>query len=369
MIMKKLSILLLACLCLFSCTKTDKVKVGVIMPLTGDAAAYGSDVKRGIEFAYDNLSEQDKEEINFIYEDSKAVPKEAVTIFQKLTDIDGCKFIIGPFTSSATLSIAPIAEKKGVIILTPTGTAPAITNAGDYTFRIIPSDEYDGAVMSEYAFKKLNKKTFTVIYSNNDYGVGIEKAFVNHSKKIGAEVIESFSFKDGETNFKTILEQNKKLNPDAIFIVGSKEMGYILRQAKEMGITSQFISTGMLENKEIIEIAKNSANDVYYSYPSYNTDEATGNILDFINKFESKYGHKPSVLEALGYDAANIVFKAIKEAKNKDYKSAMYKIQNYDGVSGTMSFDANGDVIKSIGIKKISNGEFVWIENQFNIQK
>lgn len=367
--MKKILFLLALTIFIACDNKQDGTvtNIGIILPLTGDAAVYGQGIKKGIDFGYNSLAAEDKKKVKLIYEDSKVNAKEAVTAFEKLTAFDNCKVIIGPFSSSELLAIAPNANQKKVVILAPTATAPSISEAGDYIFRIIPSDEFDGSIMSEYVVTKLENSTIVILYANDDYGTGMMESFTNHTNKIGAEILDSFSFGTGTTDFKTILEKVKGLNPDATFIVGGKELGYILKQSKELDLQTQFLSTGMIENNEIIEIAGNSANNTYYSYPSFRIENKNQIVQKFVADFNSKTGNDPDVLNALGYDSFILVNKAISSSP-EDIKTYLYNLKEFNGVTGQMKFDSNGDVIKSIGIKMISDKKFIWVEDEFNIK-
>ena len=368
--MKKLFYLLIL-IVIISCNNTQKnniISIGIILPLTGDGAVYGQGIKKGIDFAYKSLSEEERKKVNLVYEYSKMNTKDAVGAFEKLTTFDNCDVIIGPFSSSEVLAIAPKANQKQVVILTPTATAPSITNAGDYIFRIIPSDEYDGAIMSEYAVKELKKSTLVLLYANNEYGVGMNESFTNHANKIGAKVLNTFSFENGTTDFKTILEKVKELKPNATFIVGGKELGYILKQSKELNIQTQFLSTGMIENNEIMDIAGNSAINTYYSYPSFRIGSQNQTIQNFVTRFKTKTNSNPDVLNALGFDCFMLINKAINNSQ-EDLKTYLDNMEEFEGVTGKMKFDSNGDVIKSIGIKMISDSGYVWVVDEFIIKK
>lgn len=366
--MKIITYLLIAMFFITACNnKNETTNIGVILPLTGDAAVYGQGIKNGIDFAYNSLGEKDKKNMKIIYEDSKMIAKETITAFEKLTTLDNCKVIIGPFSSSEVLAIAPRANQNKVVVISPTATAPSITEAGDYIFRIIPSDEYDGSIMSEYAVKELKNSSFVILYANNDYGTGMKESFTNHANKIGAKILNTFSYGTGTTDFKTILEKVKDLNPDATFIVGGKELGYILKQSIELDIQTQFLSTGMIENSEIMEIAGNSTDSTYYSYPSFRVDNQNQTVQKFVAAFNSKTSNNPDVLNALGFDCFMLVNEAINNSP-EDIKTYLYDLKEFNGVTGQMRFDSNGDVIKSIGIKMISDKKFIWVEDEFSIK-
>jgi len=345
----------------------ETANVGVILPLTGDGAVYGKNLKNGMDLALENAGPADPK-VKPIYEDSKLDPKLAVTAFQKLSSIDGCQIILGGFSSSDVLSMAPIAQKNKVVLISPTATSPAITHAGDYILRITPSDTFDGEIMAGFAFKKLNLRKVAVIFSNNDYGQGILKVFKEKFAALGGVITAERNFESGATDFKSQLAALKQSTPDGIFIIAAAEIGTILKQKAELNMNDvkQF-TTGLAENPMVIEIAGKAANNTYYSYPAYRVDSDDGIVKDFVVKFRAKYGTDPDVLAAYGFDLMNITLAALKKGNDSDsIKAALYGMQNFVGVTGETSFDLNGDVTRPSGIKVIQNEKFQWFINKFN---
>jgi branched-chain amino acid transport system substrate-binding protein len=344
--------------------------IGVILPLSGDASVYGKNLQNGIELALEegeknNLSEM---QVKLIYEDSKVDPKLAVNAFQKLSTIDKCKIVLGGFSSSEVLSMAPIAEKNKIILISPTASSPNITDAGDYIFRTTPSDNFDGEIMAKFAFNELKLKNIAIIYSNNDYGQGISKVFIKKFTDLGGEISAERSFESGANDFKSQLTALKVSHPDGLYIIAASEIGTILKQKAELNLNDVKIFTvGLVENPMVIEIAGNAANNTYYSYPSYQINSDDKTVKDFIAKFKAKYGTAPDVLAAYGYDLMNITLLAIKNGNDADkIKTSLYNLKDFNGVTGETSFDSNGDISKSAGIKIIENGEFKWFINRFN---
>jgi branched-chain amino acid transport system substrate-binding protein len=351
-----------------SSPKQETINVGVILPLSGDGAVYGKSIQNGIDFA---LAEVDSTNltVKLIYEDSKFDPKLAVNAFQKLSTINGCKIILGGFSSSDVLSIAPIAQKNKVVLISPTATSPAITHAGDYIFRITPSDIFDGEVMAKFAFNELNLRNIAVIFLNNDYGQGILKVFREKFIEFGGKITAERSFEAGTNNFKSQLTALKQSTPDGLFIVAAAEIGTILKQKAELNMDDikQF-STGLAENPMVLEIAGKAANNTYYSYPAYKVDSDDSIVKNFVSKFNAKYGTAPDVLAAYGFDLMNIALSALENGGNNadNIKVALYDLKNFNGVTGETSFDSNGDVTRPSGIKVIKNENFQWFLNKFN---
>ena len=350
----------------------EEIKIGAILPLTGDTAKYGQNTKNGIDLALEELNLNggiDNHRIYVIYGDSQLDPKKAVSIFQKMITVNKIILFLGPLGSSEVLAVAPIANKKKVIILATAASSPQITNAGDYIFRNVMSDLFDGRAVAEFAFNNLGKKTAGIIYVNNDFGIGLKESFKSFFEEYGGKIVSDETFNSGDTDFRTQLTKTKKAAPEVVFLAGQSEMGYILRQAAELGIKTQWVSFSMFEDPEILKIAGKAANGVYYTYRVFDPESDILVVKKFYENYKRKYGQEPDIFAGLSYDAVRILAYAIEKGGEdiERVKDALYNIRNFPGVVGKTTFDKNGDVIKPIGIKIVKNGKFVWVDKKFEI--
>ena len=350
----------------------EVIKIGAILPLTGDAAVYGEHAQNGFEIALEEYNAHGVcggKRIKILYEDSQADPSKAVSAFKKLVEIDKVRFILGPLSSSEVLAIAPLANRRKVIVLTPLASAPAITEAGDYIFRNVMSDLFDGAAIATYVIKEMHKKTAGILYINNDFGVGLKNSFKEKFEELGGVVKVEIPFERGEKDFRSLLLKLKRANPDVVFLVGYKEMAEILRQTKEMGLKFQFVSFSMFEDPDILRLAGDAAEGVVYTYRAFDPKSENPVVKEFVQKYTTKYGEEPDIFAALSYDGARILFNAL-DRGNCDVegvKEALYNTKDFPGVVGKTTFDHNGDVIKPIGIKIVKNGKFVWLTKHFRV--
>ncbi|MDD3700353.1 MAG: penicillin-binding protein activator [Bacteroidales bacterium] len=346
--------------------KDSSIKIGVILPLTGDAAFYGESMKNGLEIALSELNQENfnTTQINLIYEDSEAKPAKAVSAINKLITVDKVISVIGPLTSSEVLSVAPIAERNKIVLMTPTASAPAITFAGDYIFRNLTSDTYDGIAIAQYAANKLNYKSIAIAYLNNDFGIGLRDAFKNEADKLGITITKEQAFQQDEIDFKIQIVSIKESQSDALFVVGGKELGRLLKQASNLKINLPILSVGVFEDPDIIKIAGNVVEGAYYTYRAYDPSSDKLEVKKFVNSYKSKYQKEPDLYASLSYDALHLVGLALIKAKENEntLKDQLYQIKDFPGVTGVTTIDSNGDVNKPMGIKSVKNGKFVWIE-------
>jgi len=346
------------------CQPKGDIKIGAILPLTGDAAVYGARLKEGIELAVAAWQSANKSRKLIVeFQDSRMDPKEAVNAFQNLTQ-KGFKLILGPYSSAEVLAVAPIAEQKRVLVLSPGASSPKVTEAGDYIFRVVSSDIYDAGVMAAYARQEMRANKAAVVYMNNDYGVGVMNAFRERFQAAGGTAVYVDAFEPGNTDFRTYLGKLKAAVPDVVVLIGLKEMGFFLKQARELGLKFPVTTSGLFENPEIAAIAGQAAEGVIYTMPYFDLSGNDSVVVQFRRLFDAKYhGKQPSIEHALGYDAARALLHAVMEstASPNGVRDALYKLRDFPGVAGSMTFDQNGDVVKPYGIKTFRNGSFVWL--------
>jgi len=354
---------------ILGCAKDEKeIKIGAVLVLTGPHAKAGQSAKQGIEMAVEEINGDGGirgRKIRVIYEDDEADPPKAVSSVRKLITVNKVPVIIGPMGSSAVLAVAPIAEQSHVVLVSPTASSPEITHAGDYIFRVTYSDSLEGSKMAEYSFKELGYRKMALLYINNDFGQGLKEFFKMRFTELGGKIVIEEAYDGKATDFRTHLTKVKKSAPDAIYLTGYSEMGQVLKQAKELGIHTPFLSCIMAEISDITKVAGESADGVVYTHPAYDPEAGEQITQKFAQRFREKHGVLPDPEAGFSYDALKIVGLAIERGgvTAEGIKNALYKIKGYEGVTGKTSFDENGDVIKPIGIKKVEGGSYVWVRS------
>lgn len=337
-------------------SEVSEIKIGFLAPLTGEASSYGIAAKKGFDLALQDLNNEIMGmRVKAIYEDGKCEGKEAVNGAQKLISIDGVIAIIGELCSSATLAVAPIANRNKVILISPASTSPEITKSGDFVFRTVPSDSMQGKFGAELV-KDLGFNRLAILYSNEDYGIGFKNVLEKEFEKINGKVVASEAFERKASDFKSQLTKIKAKNPDSIYIISNdpRASSIILKQIKELGIESQLFGSEGLKSKDILESAGEAAEGLILSSVSF------GNF-EFFEKFREKYGEDPGPFSAQSYDALISLSKAIEKANSlntEKIKNALYNVE-FEGFSGKIKFDENGDISGNYEVFKVINGEFV----------
>ena len=348
--------------------KPTVIKVGVILPLTGDMAKYGQTISAAVKLAADELSKNPEPKnftLDFIFEDDKIDPNTGVSAAMKLINADKVSAIIGPYASSVTLAVASVAERSQIVLLSPGSSSPKITDSGTFIFRNCVSDIYEGNEMAKFTNQNLKLKTLGILYINNDFGVGLKDVFTKTITDLGGSVKCAEAYEQGSTDFKTQLTRIKSCSPDAVYLVGYQEMAQIFKQARELGLNKQLLATTMLNDQSLVDkMGPKVADGTIFAAWEYSPDSSNPRISSFVQRFKSfSGGMDPDVFAANTYDAVFILNNAIKQAFEKtgnynptSIKDALYN-QSFDGVTGKTSFDQNGDVLKPIVIMTIKDGK------------
>lgn len=343
----------------------DTIKIGGLAPLTGDVSIYGITANNAAKMAFEEINTAGGilgKEVEYIVYDEKGDQTEAVTAFDKLLQ-DGVVAVIGDITSKPTLAVAEASQETGIPMITPTGTQADITLIGPNVFRVCFTDPYQGKVMATFAADNLKAKTAAILTNtSSDYSDGIAKAFKETAVEKGIEIVAEEGYADADMDFKSQLTTIAQVKPDVILVPDYYQKdALIAQQAREVGLESTFLGVDGWDGISATLDASNYGiiENSYFSN-HYSVKDESEKVQSFITNYKAKYNEDPSAFSALAYDAAYLMAKAIEEAGSTDYEAVTKAIQNikFDGVTGALTFDENGDPIKAVSIIKIVNGEY-----------
>lgn len=345
--------------------KEEVIRVGILTPLTGPVSEYGENTKKGIELAVYEINERggiQGKKIQLFVEDSKCDPKESITGFNKLVGINLVEIVLGTVCSSETLAIAPLANEKNILVVSSAASSPEITNAGDYIFRVYPSDDYEADIAAKTIFNKFEKTRVSLLYLNNDYGVALKKTFKEKFTELGGTVLNEESYLQETKDFRSQLIKIKANNPEVIYAISYPvDGGIAIKQAKELGINTIFFGTSGLKANDFISNGGSAVEGFILAassqYSSVKRDE-------FIKNYEERFGIKPGLTSDIAYDSVYLIKESFKNAKDiQDVKNNLYQIKGFEGASGNITFDENGDLTNiNYELLIIRDGQFVLYE-------
>jgi len=360
-------IVIIALVVTMSEKQTSVLTIGVTLPLSGDAAAYGKEALNGLNLAADEINARGGmggKPIRLAVQDDQGSPKDGVSALQKLIFTNpGMQVVIGGGFSQIAAAQIPVCERNGIVLFSPFASNPDLAKPDDCFFRNWPSDTAEGKEMAEYAYQTPNLRRVAILSSNSDYGVGLRKVFEREFKAVGGTIPVVLEFAEGDSDFRPQLTRIKDEGADSIYMIGwYKEFARILRQARELAVDVQFLSCVTFNKPELLELAGEAAEGVIFSQPAYSAEREEPVVQSFVQAYEGRFGAKPGTYAAQAYDALNLISEAASQGLDADdIKRALYQIKDYPGVTGSTTFDSNGDVEKPVEFMAVRNGRYVYM--------
>jgi branched-chain amino acid transport system substrate-binding protein len=350
--------------------ETNEILIGHVASLTGDTATFGTSADKGIRLALDEINKVGPvlgKRVDVKTEDDRSLSDEARTACEKLINRDHVCAILGEIASSRSIAMVPACQDAKIPMLSPGSTNVSVTQKGDYVFRACFTDQFQGAVMADFAVKHLNVKKYAVLYANNsDYSVGLKGFFDEAAKKLGASpTVEQSYAEKSDVDFRGQLTKIRDTNPDAIICTGYyEEAGKIAKQARELGIKVPLIGGDGWDSDKLLQIGGEALNGCYFSN-HYAPDEDRPAVKNFVEAYKAKYnGEVPDAMAILGYDAMKLMVDAIKRAGSTEgskIRDALASTKDFQGAAGSITIDADRNAKKPIVIVGIENGKLHFV--------
>lgn len=346
-------------------TDNGPIKIGFIAPLSGDAAAYGEPMRNAVQVVTNQVNAAggiDGRQVEVIYEDGKCVGTNASLAAQKLATVDKVTAMIVGACSGEAMAAAPIAEENKIVLMSPAASTPALSTAGDYIFRVAPSDSASAKRMAELMVEKGYKKV-AIISEQTDYGQGLKTAFEQNAQEKGIELVYNESFATDIFDFKPFGVTINKSGADALFI--NAQTGAtatkIAKVVRDQGGKMQYF-TYFLTGDDFVKSGPTVDGTIILDVDAI-ANTAVNDI--FMADYKAAYKADPAyaLFAVAGYDATKIIFDAIDKVgtDSTKIKNYLYKMPAYNGIMGNLTFDKNGDPVGNdvFIAKQIKNGTLV----------
>ncbi|MDL2263994.1 ABC transporter substrate-binding protein [Synergistaceae bacterium OttesenSCG-928-I11] len=362
-----LSVLLVLGLLCGSAFAADTIKIGLLAPLTGFAAADGFSVLESVKLAVEKVNSTGGvlgKQVELVYYDDAADAKQSVPLAHKLIGQDKIVAFVAGSYSMPSRAVAPIFDEEEIPLVAAYALHPDLTN-GEYCFRNGFLGTTEGRVAAYTALELFKAKKVSLITSDNDFGQTLSEGFTGYLKKVGreADLVLHQTYPGSEKDFKVYLSKIKDAAPDVVFFSGYYfQTGPGLKQAKEMGITNiRFIGEQGADSPKTPEIAGDAA-DGFVILTNLDRDDKRANVQEFLKDYRERHKIEPDMVGASAYDAFMIIIDAIKRSEStegKKIRDAIATIKDYDGLTGIIQgFDENREVLKPVQLQEIKDGKF-----------
>lgn len=374
----------------------ETIKLGALLPMTGDLQAFGETTLNGINLAIDHINENGgvlERSLALSVGDTQTAAQPSIDAAQKLVSVEQVVAVLGALSSGNTIPVAEtITSSNSVPQISNASTSPTISTLedDDFLFRTVPSDAYQGVALAEIVNEKGMEK-LAAIYINNDYGEGLADSFQAAFEAEGGTVTAAVPYEPGKASYRGELGQLSRSGAEALLLIGYPENGItILKQALEEGFFSEFVFTDGMKAPEVIEqIGGEFLEGAFGTVPQALTE--ADSYQAFVEAYEDAYGELPPKPYIDGaYDAVMVLAMAMEKAGSTDgeaIRDAMRDVANapgepilpgewakakaaiaagqdidYIGAAGSVDFDDNGDVAGAFAHWAIEGGELVTVE-------
>ncbi len=344
--------------------KKDAIKIGVLLPLTGDAASFGEPARKMIELAVEEINKTGGvggQPLELVVEDSKCNGSDAATSTSKLINEDKVQVIIGGFCNSETLAAVPLVTEKKVTLLSPASGSAQLTGASAFFFRIYPSDAVQGEVLATISSTDKKWKKVGILQEQTDYARDIYDGFSKTFTALDGTVVKE-EFASNATDFKSVVTKMKSAKLDALFIDAqtSATAALVLKQIEEQKwkpviLLSSAVSGDpktILENKTMLEGALAAEFGVTLNGAQF---------AAALTAYQTKYGNESPYQSyaQTEYDAVYMVRDALVAVGNDGTKIAEWfrMVKDFDGASGKITIQADGDRDGGYVAKTVKDGK------------
>ncbi|MCP4351462.1 MAG: ABC transporter substrate-binding protein [Desulfobacterales bacterium] len=338
----------------------DTINIAAIYPLTGPATASNSSSLVGVRIGAEEINKQGGiigKKIKLLVFDNLSTPIGSNIAAEKAAEAEVAA-IVGAGWSSHSIAIARVAQSRRIPMISNYSTNPEVTKIGKYIFRVCFTDDFQGSVMARFASRNLNAAT-AVVFTDlaSDYSLKLSEIFRKNFEQSGGKVVVEVEYKHKQEKFDKQIKIAKRANSDVFFIFGHDESGLIVKQAQDAGISS--VPLGGDGWDSLVFLSKGGSELKRGYYCTHWSESADSEISrSFVKKYKNNENF--DIGTALAYDAFMVLADAITRAGSTDrdkIRGALADTRAFKGVTGTISFDANGDPVKSAVIMEISNGK------------
>ncbi len=326
-------------------TAGEPVLFGVSGPLTGPAAQYGAQWKKGFDLALEEVNAKggiQGRPLAYQFEDSQNDPRQAVAIAQKFTANPKIVIELGDFASPTSMAASPIYQRAGLVQFGFTNSHPDFTKGGDYMWSNSPSQAEEAPQLADYAVKRLGLKRLAVLHLNTDWGRTTKDLFVKAVEERGGQVVASEGYLPDEKDFRSTLVRAREANPDGIVLISYYADGAaIARQLKPTGLNQPVVAISSVYSPKFLELGGEAVNGVHTTTRFFPAEPAPA-VQNYVRRFRAKYGEDPDVFSTYAYDSVILIHqviaqygtdrKAIRDglATVKDVPSVIFGLAHFD---------------------------------------
>jgi len=327
-----------------------QIKIGVAGPVTGPNAAFGAQLKNGVEQAVEDINAAggvNGQKLQIVVGDDVSDPKQGVSVANKFVS-EGVKMVVGHFNSGVSIPASEVYQEAGIVQVTPASTNPRFTERGMWnTFRTCGRDDQQGLVAGTYLSNNFKGKKVAIVHDKTPYGKGLADETQKAMNAKGLKEVLYEGVNTGEKDYTALVSKLKQQNVDVVYFGGlHTEAGLIIRQMRDQGLQAPMMSGDGIVSAEFTSIAGPGAEGTLMTFAP--DPRKNPNAQEVVKKFRAK-NFEPEAYTLYSYAAVQILVDAAKKANSTDGKKiadVMKQGQPFKTVIGDISYDKKGDITR-----------------------
>lgn len=356
-------------LCAFASAE-DTIKIGMSGPLTGGAAVYGLAVEHGAQIAVDEINALGGVQLELLAEDDENDAEKGINAFNTLLD-KGAQMMLSTVTTTPCIAVSAEAYAERVFMLTPSASSTKVIEGKDNMYQVCFTDPAQGSASAQYIVDNALATKVGIIYnSGSDYSTGITQTFEEKATELGLEVVAKQAFtSDDNSDFSVQVAAMKDAGAELVFLpIYYTPASMILKQAASVGYEPTFFGVDGMDGILSLEGFDTSLAEGVMLLTPFSADAEDEKTQKFVSTYESLYGEVPNQFAADAYDGIYALYTAIQAAGITaetsyadacDLLIAAFQEITVDGVTGTMTWAATGEVTKTPMAVVIKDGVYV----------
>ncbi len=338
--------------------------VALVLPLTGDGAAYASQVESGVRLCFERAADLVSDAPELVVVDTRGDRDVLAATGESLGSDPGCFAVIGPLTSGETEAFAEYAQEYGLPILSPAATSSDIDRMGDYVHRLVPAGADEAVTVAEYAVRDAGCDRLAILHSYTGTSVAQAEQFAATVESMGGRIVRTETFATDDTDFRSQISSIKNSSPDGIFIpVTAYEAIQIAPQLRYYSLNAMIFGTSGLDSEAVLRLGGEYMEGAVFTC-SFGAGSMYPPTSSFVFHYRRKFGTDPSILSAQGYDAASVILDAAADGANsrEEFERAISGAGSIRGASGVCTIGARTVTRISLPLVMVSDGEIVSVE-------
>jgi len=357
---------------LFACGG-GPVRVGAVLPLTGQLAPYGRSIRRGIEVGVATVNADggvSGRRLEVLVRDSLSSPDKAAEAFKTLVGKDGVQAVIGGCSSPEALAMEPLARSLRRILFSPSASSPGLGRDGGYFFRNWPSDDLEAVTVADFVAYTLHATKVLVVAEDNAYGRGMASAFSSRFQRDGRTVrVMEVSAKGGDYagTARRIIEAG---GPQVVFISGyGRTIVRLVEALKGAGEARPLLAASALGDSDILKSAADRIDGLIFPLPHFDPRSLNPEVQVFVTEYQEHYHSVPGVYAAHAYDAVHLLARVMERngLRADDIRAGLLSLKNYSGVTGELTFKDQGSVARPFRLFVSRGGKAVPLSSVLDI--